>query len=56
MGSDVLTPEEVAAELQVSLRKLAEWRRDGIGPPWVAYSRKIIRYNREKFDAWLATQ
>ena len=56
MGSDVLTPEEVATELQVSERKLAEWRRDGIGPPWVAYSRKIVRYNREKFDAWLATQ
>jgi predicted site-specific integrase-resolvase len=51
-----MTPEEVAAILQVSLRTLAEWRRDGIGPPWVAYSRKIVRYNREKFDAWLATQ
>ena len=52
-----MTPEEVAAILQVSLRTLAEWRRDGYGPPWSKLrSRKIIRYNREKFDAWLATQ
>jgi len=51
---EILTTEEVAALLSdVSVRTLEDWRRQGLGPDFIAISAKMVRYRREAVDRWL---
>lgn len=50
---DLLTSEEVAELLRVSLRTVHGWRTDGEGPPFVQHGR-IVRYRRDALGQWLA--
>jgi excisionase family DNA binding protein len=49
---ELLTQQQLAEELQVSVRTLERWRREGAGPPWVRVGRSP-RYRRDDIDRWL---
>lgn len=38
----VMTTNEVAALLRVSVRTLEFWRTNGMGPPFLKYPRKVV--------------
>jgi hypothetical protein len=49
-----LTPEQVAARLQVSQWTLRHWRRTGTGgPPWVRLGPRVIRYDSEALEGFV---
>jgi Helix-turn-helix domain len=45
---EFLSEEEAAAAIGKSLRTLRQWRRRGIGPPYVLFGR-TIRYRKPAF-------
>lgn len=47
-----LCSKEAAEYLSVSPRQLARWRAEGGGPPYIALSPKIIRYDPADIDHW----
>ena len=50
------SPElETAEALNVSPRTLRKWRRQGVGPPYVAIARRFY-YSDEKRDAWVKSR
>jgi predicted site-specific integrase-resolvase len=54
-GDEMLTPQELADELRVSVRTLRGWRDRGRGPR-VTRVEGAIRYRRSDVDRWLAEQ
>lgn len=48
----LMTPAECAEFLSVSEEHLYEMRRDRRGPPFLAISPKVVRYDREDVLAW----
>lgn len=51
----LLTQEELAQELQISVWTLISWRRGdsgNLGPPYIQLGRSI-RYRRSDVDEWL---
>ena len=55
MTDKLLTQQQLADELQVSLRPLERWRQEGIGPAFIRVGRSP-RYRRADIDAWLERQ
>jgi excisionase family DNA binding protein len=55
MTDKLLTQQQLAAELQVSLRTLERWRQEGNGPAFIRVGR-APRYRRADIDAWLDQQ
>ena len=51
----ILTPEQLAAELQIKVQTLAKWRLTGEGPCFLRIGRKI-RYSRTSVSDWLITR
>lgn len=54
--SDLMTPEQLAEMLHVTLSTLESWRAKGSGPPFVRLgtsSRSPIRYRRSEVLAWI---
>ncbi|PZQ96716.1 MAG: hypothetical protein DI533_14085 [Cereibacter sphaeroides] len=51
----LLTTPECAELLSMSASRLFEWRRDGIGPPYMRFG-ATVRYDRAEVLAWFATQ
>ncbi len=51
--AEYLTDRELAAELNVSVRTLARWRRLRVGPALTKVGRKVA-YRRAAINAWLA--
>lgn len=49
----LLTPEEVAGALKVSIQTLKLWRRTGEGPPWVRLTGRTYRYRQGAVTKWL---
>ena len=49
---ELLTQQQLANELEVSVRTLERWRREGTGPSWVRVGRSP-RYRRQDIDRWL---
>lgn len=49
-GSDLLTPQEVAAIFRVEVGTLAKWRWQKIGPEFIKIGR-MVRYKRDSVDA-----
>lgn len=56
MNPQVLMPEHAAAYLGVSLIQLYRWRRSGIGPPYLVWGRRTLRYRVADLDRWLQSQ
>lgn len=52
LSDELLTPEETAALLKVTVRTLRYWREQGTGPQYVRVGRRV-RYRRRDLDAWL---
>ena len=49
---ELLSPDELAADLKVSPRTLAKWRCNGRGPQYMRLGH-AVRYRRQDIDAWL---
>jgi len=54
-GDELLTAEETAARLKVSLRVLREWRYLRKGPRWLG-ERRGVRYRRSEVERWIKEQ
>ncbi|MDQ3988015.1 MAG: helix-turn-helix domain-containing protein [Actinomycetota bacterium] len=52
---DLMKPEQLAAEWQVSTKTLANKRANREGPPYVRVL-GVIRYSRQAVSDWLAEQ
>ena len=55
MAVELVTQQQLANELQVSIRTLERWRKDGTGPAFIRVGRSL-RYRRSDIDAWLTQQ
>jgi excisionase family DNA binding protein len=55
MAAALLTQQQLADELQVSVRTLERWRQEGTGPVFIQVGRSP-RYRRADIDAWLERQ
>ena len=53
MGDDegLLTEQDVAGVLEVSLSMLRRWQREGTGPPCLEIGRQV-RYRRAAVERW----
>jgi excisionase family DNA binding protein len=53
LGDDegLLTEQDVAGMLEVSLSTLRRWQREGTGPPCVEIGRQV-RYRRAAVERW----
>lgn len=51
----LMTPDEVAALLQVPVATLAQWRHRGTGPLYRRIGRHV-RYEREHVETWIEAQ
>ncbi len=51
-----LTEKQAGEVLQVSPRTLQGWRLRGIGPKFVRFSARGIRYRRMDIEAWAASR
>ncbi len=49
----MLTAYEVSRLLRISYYTLLKWRRAGIGPPSVRFSRLVIRYPRRALQRYM---
>jgi predicted DNA-binding transcriptional regulator AlpA len=54
--TDLLSTEQVAAQLGISRAALELRRRRGSGPPFVRVSPRMIRYRVADLEAWLAAR
>lgn len=48
----LLTPKQLAAELNVAEQTLAKWRLSGVGPRYSKFGR-LIRYDRAEVLRWV---
>lgn len=53
---ELLTPQEVADRLKVTLRTVNDMRLRPGGPPFVRVGHKTIRYRESDVARWLAAQ
>lgn len=53
MNSELITPKEAAAFLQISEAQLKAFRRGRTGPPFVRINSRVIRYRRGDLIAWI---
>lgn len=51
---DILTPKELATEYRISARTLANWRASGVGPAFVKFGLRAVRYRRADVEAFIA--
>jgi hypothetical protein len=47
-----LTDEEAARVIGVAVKTMRNWRTKGMGPPWVAVGRKLVRYRPSDLRAY----
>ena len=52
---EILRPAGAAQFLGVSRGKLAQWRREGIGPAWSRLGARVIAYRLEDLRAFVAS-
>ena len=52
MDGELLSSEDAAAVLGISLRTLRRWRQMREGPPWVSIGRRIV-YRVQAVRTWL---
>jgi predicted DNA-binding transcriptional regulator AlpA len=53
---DLLTMQQLASVLNVSVRTIKRWRDQGIGPPAVKLPSGRLRWRYGTVQAWLAAQ
>ncbi len=52
----LLTQTEAATLLHVEPRTLESWRQHRVGPAFIRYSRRCVRYRVADIQAWLTEQ
>ena len=52
----MLNQDEAARFLHVQPRTLESWRQRRIGPPFVRYSVRCVRYRTQDLQTWLDSQ
>jgi hypothetical protein len=52
----MLNQEEAARFLKVQPRTLESWRQRRIGPRFIRYSMRCVRYRTQDLQAWLDSQ
>lgn len=52
-STDLMTPDQAAAELAFSVKTLANQRSRRVGAPYIRLSGGAIRYSRKAVRAWL---
>ena len=52
--SNLLTEEDVAKRLHVSLASMRRWRLERRGPPFIKVG-SLVRYRSEDLESWLAS-
>ena len=55
-GDKLLTEQDVAKRLQLSVRTLQAWRRTHQGPPWFKLSPRAVRYRSMELETWIDSQ
>jgi hypothetical protein len=55
-SAGMLNQEEAARFLHVQPRTLESWRQRRIGPRFVRYSMRCVRYRSQDLQAWLDNQ
>jgi hypothetical protein len=55
-ADEMLNQEEAAQFLHVQPRTLESWRQRRIGPRFVRYSTRCVRYRAQDLQAWLDSQ
>jgi hypothetical protein len=55
-SAGILNQEEAARFLHVQPRTLESWRQRRIGPRFIRYSLRCVRYRSQDLQAWLDTQ
>lgn len=55
-GGPMLTPGEAAKFLRLEPRTLESWRGRGIGPKFVRYSARCVRYRLKDLQDWIDTR
>jgi predicted DNA-binding transcriptional regulator AlpA len=55
MADELLTTEELAGRLKVSIAAIESWRSSGEGPPYVRVV-KAVRYRLSDVDKWIEEQ
>ena len=55
-GLGLLTSQEAAGILRVSLQRLESWRRKGIGPAFIKINARTINYRSADIEAFLAAR
>ena len=53
---DLLTPEEVAKILSVSVHTLRRWRYERKGPPFIKIENRLVRYSSEELFDYMLPQ
>ena len=56
MDDRLLTTAQAANALAISPRTLESWRLKGIGPPFVSYGSRCVRYLDSELREWLTRQ
>lgn len=52
MANDLLPPSEVAARYSMTPESLANWRREGKGPPFIKLNGKRVMYRLQDVIEW----
>ena len=55
LGDDYLTQQDLARELHVSVRTIARWHVERIGPPRIVVGRLLL-YRRAAIREWLESR
>jgi hypothetical protein len=55
LGDDYLTQQDLARELNVSVRTIARWHVERIGPPRIVV-RRLLLYRRAAVREWLESR
>jgi hypothetical protein len=55
LGNDYLTQQDLARELRVSVRTIARWHVERIGPPRIVVGRLLL-YRRATVREWLESR
>jgi excisionase family DNA binding protein len=48
----LLTVQQAAARLQISVDTLNRWRITGEGPPFLKYGPRLVRYHEADLETW----
>jgi excisionase family DNA binding protein len=54
--SSLLTREDLAEYLGVSVVTVDDWRRQGIGPVRMVLGKNLVRYRLEDVEEWLQSR